>query len=54
MVKAGFYMRMETPLKMRMIHQCERLNICQAAMMKQALVKYLEEEEKIEAISAQR
>ena len=36
------------PLKQRLLIQCRRLSITQTALIKQALTRYLEEEEKIQ------
>lgn len=36
------------PLKQRLLLQCKRLSITQTALIKQALTKYLEEEEAIQ------
>lgn len=52
--KKGTLIRMEDHLKSRLMHQCERLQVSQNALIKQAIVKFLEEEEKIEAINAKR
>lgn len=42
------FIRLENHLKARLISQCERLNISQAALVKMALVRFLEEEETIQ------
>jgi predicted DNA-binding protein len=48
------YVRMDSHLKDRINDQCKRLNITQAAFTKMAIVKFLEEEEKIQAINQRR
>lgn len=52
--KQPLYIRLEGPLKARMLHQVHRLNISQNTLAKMALVKLLEEEEQIEAARAKR
>jgi predicted DNA-binding protein len=46
------YIRMDAELKERLLVQCDRLKISQAAITKMALVRFLEEEEQIEADNA--
>jgi len=45
----SLFLDVSPALKKRIVHQCERLCISQAALTKMALVKFLEEEEQIEA-----
>jgi predicted transcriptional regulator len=52
--KVALYVQLDDHLKMRLLHQCERLGISQAAIVKQALTKYCEEEEQIEENNARR
>ena len=54
MAKAILHIQMDEHLKVRMTCQCDRLGISQAALTKQALVKFLEEEEQIQADNARR
>jgi hypothetical protein len=42
------YIRLDNFLKKRVVAQCERLGISQAAITKMALTRFLEEEEKLE------
>jgi hypothetical protein len=48
------FLKVKDHLKSRLIHQCQRLGISQAAAISQSLVKWLEEEEKIEFGSQKR
>lgn len=48
------YVRVDSHLKQRLRAQCVRLNITEAAIVKMALVKFIEEEEQIEADKAHR
>lgn len=53
-LKKPLYVKLEGPLKLRLIQQCVRLNISQASATKQSLIKWLEEEEKIQANAMKR
>jgi predicted transcriptional regulator len=46
--KPVLFVRLEPHLYNRMIHQCDRLTMEISAVTRQALVKFLEEEEAIE------
>jgi antitoxin component of RelBE/YafQ-DinJ toxin-antitoxin module len=52
--KIAIYAKIPDHLKQRFMHQCKRLNLSQAAALSMSLVKFLEEEEKKEAINSQR
>jgi hypothetical protein len=52
--KAPVYVRMDPQLKMRLVAQCRRLNLSQAGLVKMAMVRFLEEEEQVEANRAYR
>jgi antitoxin component of RelBE/YafQ-DinJ toxin-antitoxin module len=42
------YIRLDNFLKARVVAQCDRLGVSQAAITKMALTRFLEEEEKLE------
>lgn len=42
------FLRIEPVLKMRLLEQVDRLGLSQAAIIKMALTRFLEEEEKIQ------
>jgi antitoxin component of RelBE/YafQ-DinJ toxin-antitoxin module len=54
MAKVILYVQLDDHVKARIMRQCERLGLTQAGLTKQALVKFLEEEEKVQEDNARR
>jgi len=52
--RAPLYVMLDSGLKDRVIEQCARLNISQAAFTKMAIVRFVEEEERFQARAMQR